>query len=383
MCTRLICKFPSQHIHTLLTTFRSATQQNDLAGEEFATTETWLWILISRPLISYDPTDASTYVPPSSPSIDSHATDVSSTPQSAVPAPEPTLKPTPPNFPHPTPLSWVVFAAPKAHVATYPETVENHDGDGSIAQFPFTSPSKTVHKRNDYDFSFSGIPLFEFSSGETFSVGIYNKKQRPEFLSIESMGGFYESDLYKPYGKEEYLRHCQLWRDGEWPPGQWAGIPKKQRYYDDDVHGMPRGSMPPPNRGAWWKSFYDRMGKDVERWKKIKTCMGRGKCRVVVRWIEPPQDETMEDQVDVRWEQGGRWKQGVGAGSKKVMQGKRKMMADSRRRSGLGVIREQPAGLGIDGVVDGEEDIKTSAVGKRELGSGGRVADKEMKRKRG
>lgn len=320
---------------------------------------------MTRPLVSIDLKDASTYVALNPPSVNAPVTDVFSTPQSTAFSPEPIIKPTPPNFPRPAPLSWCVFAAPKAHVTTYPETVETHDRDGSIATYPFATPSATIRKRIDYDFSFSGIPLFEFSSADKFFIG----RRRSEFLSIEQMGGFYEHDLYAPYANEEYMRHCRLWEDGEWPPGKWSGTSKSSRYYED---GTPKGSMPSPNRGVWWKNFYERMAKDVERWKKIKTAMGRGKCRVVVRWIEAPEDESMEkEHVDVSAKQDG------GAGGKKGPQGKRKMRSEARRRSGLGAS-EPPVGLAIGSVFDSGEGSKTRAVGSRELGrAGGGVVDKE------
>jgi hypothetical protein len=380
MFMRLTCKDVSLTFHTLLTTNRPATQRNEDTGEEFATTETWLWMLISRPVLSYDPMDTSTYVAPN-PSSDDYVP-----PNLGVPAPDSNIKRTPPNFPHPTPLSWVVFAAPKAHVTTYPETIETHDGDGSIAQYPFASPSRTIHKRIDYDFSFSGIPLFEFSSSETFSIasrtGAHHKRLTAEFLSIEQMGGFHENDEYAPYKKTEYARHCQLWRDGEWPAGKWVGVPKRQRYYDDDVLGMPKGSMPPPNRGVWWKSFYERMARDVERWRKIRACMGRGKCRVVVRWTESPEDERMQGGVD------GGTRQSGGVRGKKVSQGKRKPKNEVRYWSGLRVA-DPPSSLGIAGVagegvvVDSGVESKAGAVGKRELGhSGGSVVESENKVRR-
>jgi hypothetical protein len=205
------------------------------------------------------------------------------TPYSNKASPEPpTLHPTPPNFPHQTPLSWLVFAAPKVHVMTYPEATE--DIPQPARQYPFATRSMAINKRVDYDFSFSGVPLFEFSSADMFTT----TSKRTEFLSIERMGAWYENDPYLEYSEEEYKRMYSLWEDGEWDA-------TCSRASDGlDYEGNPKASVPPPNRGVWWKVFYQRMHEDCVRWEKVKKAMGRGKCRVVVRWIEAVGEEDME-----------------------------------------------------------------------------------------
>jgi hypothetical protein len=278
------------------------------------------------------------------------------TPYSKAASPEiNTVNPTPPNFPHPTPLSWLVFAAPKAHITTYPESVENYDG--SIPKHPFATQSPTIHKRTDYDFSFSGIPLFEFSSADIFTP----TSARTEFLSIEQMGAWYENDPYTAYSEEEYRRMFSLWEDGEWG---LISVGSRKGCFDEE--GRPTAPIPPPNRGVWWKVFYEKMKKDVERWKKIRSAMGRGKCRVVVRWVEALDDGMKKGDA-------GSGKQGVG---KKGAHGKRLTRSETRRRSGLGVS-DLPVGLAIGGVVGlGAlgENSKSRAAGN--LGRAG-VGEKE------
>ncbi|KAG0652495.1 hypothetical protein D0Z07_0654 [Hyphodiscus hymeniophilus] len=331
-------------------------------GEEILSTETWLWILISRPLVSYDPRDTSTFVAPKGSSRTSPAGDMFYTPRSYMTSPqkEP-IRPTPPNFPHATPLSWVVFAAPKAHVTTYPSTIAKQDGTITHKVYPLATPSRKVVKRTDYDFSFSGIPLFEFSSAEF----VASSTARTEFLSIEQMGAWYESDDYAAYTEDEYKRMFSLWEDGEW--GVNAGKPQAQSF---DPDGRPTGPMPSPNRGVWWKIFFERMSKDVERWKKIRTAMGRGKCRVVVKWNEYPNDEALDTG-----EAGGEKHSGAKKGP-----GKRLTRSESRRRSGLAA--EVPVGLGIGGAVGVGalgESSKSRAAGN--LGLAGIVGAEKEKAK--
>ena len=284
--------------------------------------------------MSFDPEDTSTFVALKSPASGSPALDIFYTPCSKTASAElTTVNPTPPNFPYPTPLSWLVFAAPKAHITTYPSNTENHDGSISNRPHHFTNKSKKVYKRTDYDFSFSGIPLFEFSSTDIFTA----TSVRHEFLSIEQMGGWSESDPFSAYSDDEYQRMYSLWEDGEWDLS--ADAPRAGRF---DKDGRPTAPIPPPNRGAWWKVFYERMATDVERWKMIRTAMGRGKCRVVVRWTETLDEQGLETN-------GLLGVSGKLLGGSNGAQGKRLTRSETRRRSGLSVS-ETPLGLAIDGV---------------------------------
>jgi hypothetical protein len=318
-------------------------------------------------MVSYDPTDPSTKVPAQSASLTSPSSDIFFTPCSTA-SPEPAIiHPTPPNFPHPTPLSWLVFAAPKAHITSYPEAIENLETPSS--PYPFAGTSKNVEKRIDYDFSFSGVPIFEFSSADMFS----HTSKRTEFLSIEQMGGWYENDPFQEYTKEEYKRMYSLWEDGEW--GSRSGTAADEGFDDE---GNPKASMPAPNRGFWWNVFYQRMHEDCARWENVKKAMGRGKCRVVVRWNERAGGEDVEMVI------GGAvdGKQGLGLGGKKVAQGKRLTRSETRRCSGLG-LNDPSSGVQIGVGGSGaalSETIKSRAAGNRELGRvAGAVDEKEKK----
>lgn len=361
---KLICKFLSSASGLRANYRRPTTQVDPETGEELLATETWLWVLISRPMLTFDPTDTKTYVPGNSgipASISSSASDVFYTPHSKASTYTdlPSVHPTPPNFPHPIPLSWVVFAAPKAHLAEYPEATENYDEPAS--RYPFVTQPLTIKKRIDYDFSFSGIPLFEFSSADLFT----HASKRTEFLSIDRMGGWCENDLYQGSTSEEYKRMYSLWEDGETGVGG----------FDDE--GRPKAPMPAPNRGVWWRVFYDCLNEDVARWKKVRTAMGRGKCHVVLRWDEAI-DEYEAEPRPIGGALSG--KQGLGGGGKRGVQGKRQTRSETRRRSGL-ALDDYPVGLAIGGIVGlGAlgESTKSRAVGNRELGRGpGVVGEKD------
>ena len=362
MFMRLTCKFPYCVFRDHNNNPRPTTQIRADTGDEFPTTETWIWILISRPMVSYDPTDTSTKVTAKSPSLTFPSSDIFFTPYSPKP---PKIHPAPPNFSHPTPLSWVVFAAPKAHVTSYPEAIENLEAPSP--PYPFTGTSKSVEKRIDYDFSFSGVPIFEFSSADMFS----HTSKRTEFLSIEQMGGWYENDPFQEYTKEEYRRMCSLWEDGEW------GSPSSTAVGEGlDDEGNPKASMPAPNQGVWWRVFYQRMYEDCARWEKVKKAMGRGKCRVVVRWNERAGEDGVEMGI------GGpvSAEHGLGLGGKKVTHGKRLTRSETRRRSGLG-LSDPSTGvqIGVGGCgTTLSESFKSRAAGNRDLGRGaGAVGEKE------
>ena len=315
----------------------------------------------------------STNIPTESPNLNSKASSMFYAPYQVRPLhglaqegnPHPKLPTPPPNFPHPIPNSWLVFAAPLAHITSYPEAVENVD-DGiqqptSVYPFAATNHSwkRIHHKRLDYDFSFSGIPLFEFSSSDLFS-----SSTRMEFLSVEDIGTWCENDRFQEYSTEEYKRMYSLWEDGEWiTSGEEGGD-------DEDC----RGPMPAPNRGAWWKEFYKRMYEDAARWGNIKKAMGRGKCRIVVRWAEM---DVGEEGMDFR--PGGVMgaAQGMPPGGKsKGGQGKRQTRSETRRRSALGMGDASSVGAMVGGVVPFGESSKSRAIGNREMGrgAGGAVA---------
>lgn len=360
---------------TRLTSSRPTTQVNRDTGEESPASETWIWILISRPIVCFDADDTATNVPAESPNPDSTASTMFYTPYQ-VRAPPGLAQPSnihprhptpPPNFPHPIPNSWLVFAAPLAHITSYPEAIENVDGiQQPTSAYPFaTNASKRIHKRLDYDFSFSGIPLFEFSSSELFS-----STAKMDFLSVEDIGGWCENDRFQEYSTEEYKRIFSLWEDGEWiTSGEEGG---------DGEDG--RGPMPAPNRGAWWKEFYKRMYEDSARWGNVKKAMGRGKCRIVVRWAE--MDVSDEAMTFGPGGVMGAAKCMVPVGKSKGAQGKRQTRSETRRRSALGV-GDASVGATVGGVVALGESSKSRATGNREMGRGaggaGGAGDKEKK----
>jgi hypothetical protein len=261
-----------------------------------------------------------------------YAPSPSPSPPSANPQPQPQP---PPNFPHPIPTSWVVFACPLAHVTPYPESVEKVEGENSAVppsptptgpKYPFLSastPPKKIHKRADYDLSHFGIPIFEFSSRDLFS----GSSERIEFLSVDGIGGWDEKDFYNAYTEEEYRDRANEAID------RWEG---ETNEYDEHM----AMDAPSPNRGVWWEKFYGRMREDSKCWKRVKHAMGRGKCRVVVRWAENELVAVEEDE-DMGVGSGG----GIGLGIKgelglELLAGS-KSRAKERVAAGAGVGKHQ------------------------------------------
>jgi hypothetical protein len=309
---------------------RPTVSLDQATRQETHGSETWLWILIQRPIISFDASDTSTLVVsiPGSPDLGSISDIYSSS--SATENKAPTAPP--PNFPSPIPHSWLVFAAPLAHVTVYPESIEK---DAASPEAPGTAGfeqdgGKAVHKRIDYDFSHQGAPLFEFSSAGLFAG------QLTDFLSVEKIGAFCAADGYESYSEKEYQGLYEAWV-------QMGG----------SAEGGAFGKMPCPNRGVWWKEFYRRVGEDCERWRKVRRAMGRGTCRIVLRWVETEDEEDGEEHEEEEEDFGrvGRTLGGRSMGSGRGYNLKKKLNAnsgveekmrrltrsESRRRSGLGL----------------------------------------------
>lgn len=148
-----------------------------------------------------------------------------------------------------------------------------------------------MQKRTDYDFSHSGIPLFEFSCSDLFTK---LTGTRCEFLSVEDLGSFYRGDFFTLMSEEDYnyykselemhqIRCEQMHLEHE-PTVEGADnlIPERQL-----------GSAC-PYYGQWWEKFWGQMWWDARRWQEIRLSMGRGKCRIVVRWNEW-EEESEED----------------------------------------------------------------------------------------
>jgi hypothetical protein len=321
---------------------RPTTTTDPQTGAELPTTEPWIWFLISRPILTLSATDTSTRPRPA-PNTDSPSTpelrSTSSTSSkyytpSTQPSPDqnpiPTSYPTaPPNFPHPYPTSWLVFACPTAHVTSYPSIIETPSTSSNPTNpletsastqtqtikpnYPFLRSTTTttnnssrrgshkkIHKRKDFDFSHQGTPLFEFSSVDLFPTNGQTEAQARSFLSVENLGRFFGSeDEWEECSDEEYKFVVQQWEDNDYR----LGTTDTARYGskgggdgDGDRCGVKDGDrdegherekeLPSPYKGLWWKCFYEAMYRDAARWNRVRLAMGMGMCRVVVRWVD-------------------------------------------------------------------------------------------------
>lgn len=251
-------------------------------GSEVRGKQTWLWILIQRKnVVVIVPHNLNT-VP------DEHEF---SNEKNDTPAPI-----FPPNFPRPPPGPWVVIAAPLAQLTIYPETIETPppSAERPAARFFKSQRSKCksngghkVHKRIDYDFSHSGIPLFEFSMQSCSDITL-NPSSVP-FLSVEDIGTWYENDSYEKMSGEEweadqaslqeYIKTCAV-----------ADPVKYNMIFDPRLDGTAVENqgfgIASPFKGVWWMQFYNGIYTDACLWRNIKKAMARGECRVVVRWSE-------------------------------------------------------------------------------------------------
>ncbi|KAH6662253.1 hypothetical protein B0J14DRAFT_687243 [Halenospora varia] len=272
-----------------------ATQVDPTTGQVFQTTETWIWFLISRPLLTLTSSSSSSDDDdPSTSTTTSAAASTGNTPfyspqthSSRIP---PAAHPIPPpNFPHPIPTSWVVFALPLANCTAYTESIEDlSSSSSSERETSFDSAyhsfsqrkDNVIHKRADFDLSHSGIPIFEFSQKPK---GLF--KNWAEFcakhgeLDLNSGEPTHEDSVYGPGVKGEFLCVDEM-------PG-W------DRGKDNDA-GF-NGSV----GKEWWDKWNTGMACEVERWGDIKRAMGRGKCRVVVRWEESTLPPAMLDDSDI------------------------------------------------------------------------------------
>ena len=189
---------------------------NPRAHQSMPPTVTWIYFLIQRPILSFDP---SCY--PSPDSTNFH--------EMHFPAP-------PPNFPNPLPTAWIVFAAPKDAVRVHKDAVdstspsnhsssstsstakpkknenENPAGQALYDKLKEKKANSTIIMRTDYDLSFSGVPIFEFSSTLLFP------RAAPEipirFLSVEHVMGFdKENDEFADVSPREWEKRCREWEE--------------------------------------------------------------------------------------------------------------------------------------------------------------------------
>ncbi|CZT07591.1 uncharacterized protein RAG0_12998 [Rhynchosporium agropyri] len=263
--------------------------------------QTWLWFLISRPMISICPTETNT----------DPAISYSWKPNNYRSSPPSTIRP-PPDFPMPIPTSYVVFACPASNVTEYPDckddsapceprfTAQTRSHIQGMAPSYLTShphpyprhtrtasssPTvKKIYKRKDYDFSFQGIPLFEFSSS-TFSTSTFSLLNVPtratfEILSIDNLGSWYPSDRSGLCSMNEYQTRERAWIE------EMDSIGKEERKLEERAGREREKEDPHARLGMWWEKFYQGVYREEGRWRRVKEAMSRGCCRVVVRWVE-------------------------------------------------------------------------------------------------
>jgi hypothetical protein len=414
---------------------RPTTTTDPQTGAELPTTEPWIWFLISRPILTLSATDTSTRPrqnqnqgSPSTPELRSTSSTSSkywtpSTQPSPNENPTPTGYPTaPPNFPHPYPTSWLVFACPTAHVTSYPSVVETPSSSTSPETSTQTKPNypflrsnntnvaarrgKKIHKRKDFDFSHQGTPLFEFSSLDLFPT-TSNSQQTRSFLSVENLGRFFHGqDEYDEFSDEEYKSVIQQWEDCGYRLGDREMDGGRSR--DGDDRGEEEGherekELPSPYKGHWWESFYEGMYRDAARWSRVRAAMGMGMCRVVVRWVEY-QPDTSEHGSGEDAAMGGMNAgmggmnagmggiEGVGLGI--GVRGGRLTRSESRRRSqlgvsstggcgtviGIGATDSSSAGITPSTIAGLGESARRRVVGNKDVGGKEKGSGKAKKR---
>ncbi|ESZ98110.1 hypothetical protein SBOR_1489 [Sclerotinia borealis F-4128] len=248
----------------------------------------WLSILIQRPLVTLS-------TPSASPSTS-----------------------TPPNFPHPTPTSWLCLAVPLANITTYPIQPDTSLPSSLLETILIKNkhglPTKKIAKRQDYDFSFQGVPIFEFSTRSLFAAtflssslstenGVANANANSDFNeNVEPIADFLSVNNLPPYDPKDPYRQfpSQVTQN----PELLHSIACKYAYESGlrgeklatfgeimvDDQGIDISEELSPNEGVWWSVFYRGMSADRIKWAKIRRSMGRGRCRVVVRWQDVPEE---------------------------------------------------------------------------------------------
>ncbi|KAK2629815.1 hypothetical protein QTJ16_000635 [Diplocarpon rosae] len=348
-------------------------------GQTAATTETWIWFLISRPVLTLSASDTST----------APRRYRQSSCASAPPNLQEALRP-PPDFNFPIPTSWVVFACPASNVTSYPEGKDDSAPPSHPA--PNAPPLRrsqqnafrTVHKRKDYDFSHQGVPLFEFSSSSLFPTPT---RALHFFLSVDGLGGWDETDTYGTCSEREWKARVAAWG------AAFDSLRNEQTKMDERVGRSRELEEPCAYRGIWWPKFFEGVYADEARWRRIREAMSKGKCRVVVRWAELEQQaSTREREEDVfvpgfGVEEEG--EDGVGLGvqlnggslgssaaagqSPKIrgrLAGRKAARSEARRRSGLAQGKGQSragseslnAGLGRPLIGVGRETVEVGLV---------------------
>jgi len=190
----------------------------------------------------------------------------------------------------------MVIAAPLAHLTVYPEIVESPPTSSNTLATRLLKNQKSklasgsgrkVQKRIDYDFSHSGVPLFEFSMQFQPEV-VLNPSSIP-YLSVEGIGTWYDGDPYEKLTLDEW----DIAQAGFREYVENLAVDDPVRYnaiFDARLDGTAvenRGfGVVSPFKGVWWMEFYNGMYANASRWRNVKKTMSRGECRVVVRWTE-------------------------------------------------------------------------------------------------
>ncbi|TEY52439.1 hypothetical protein BOTCAL_0258g00090 [Botryotinia calthae] len=233
----------------------------------------WLSIFIQRPLLT------------------------TTTPSPPLPS---TSTSTPLNFPRPTPTVWLCIAVPLANITTYPIQPDTSIPP-SLLEPTFLShsqhnlPTKKIAKRQDHDFSFQGIPIFEFSNRTLFppETTLPNTAPTADFLSIEVPHPYDPIDAYLAFPPQVSQNPELLQRETR-KFARAVGVKGEElRTYGDlmvDESGVDVSEELSPNEGIWWCEFYRGITRDRIRWERVKRCMGRGRCRVVLRWQDVPDE---------------------------------------------------------------------------------------------
>ncbi|CZR58284.1 uncharacterized protein PAC_08175 [Phialocephala subalpina] len=390
------------------------------------TMQTWIWFLISRPILSFDPlAKPAPAKPTSDPRNWCDSPDIYYTSESyGHPLSSPREMKPPANFPDPIPVSWVVFACPLANVTVYPEQIEKSPSSSSdeLSSTPEQVPTrlghrkpspahppakrsnpfvggrerekgKIIHKRLDYDISHQGLPIFEFSNSDAdlfplnpLFPGCYHHGQ---YLSVNSMPPFslsplpssstlssdaipnpfsetFHDDLlsrtaeFELKSKEDFRLDVGFWEHRGRNGVEGLGLSDEEIKRDEVECRRRQEEYPCPFWGEWWGLFYERIYEDEGRWRKVRKAMGRGKCRVVVRWVEfdgeaeGPRDGGMEKRGGGMGMGRGLLRGGslgggnVGGGG---VQGRMRAVAHKRSRSALSVTVPPPLttayGIGV------------------------------------
>ncbi|KAM3075545.1 hypothetical protein ACMFMG_007687 [Clarireedia jacksonii] len=193
-----------------------------------------------------------------------------------------------------------MFAAPLSNVSAYPI---QHDTE--IPSFLLEStvnsrrlPTTKIALRQDFDFSFQGVPIWEYSDKSYLpTIHTYSESLDPTTSNIVPSKNFLSMSLPPVSSLADQSSSA-------YPAG--ADLLTKTVSYLYRHHGTPEEFTDLVEQGLdkcvfeeeWWQEFYIRMAEDRSRWRKVRDCMGRGKCRVVVRWQEVNRGHMMERNGD-------------------------------------------------------------------------------------